>query len=1074
MDGGFIAVCRGTQVEFATGPCGICLYDHPSVLRRLLIPLPLVNGVRDSAPQAPLEAVVAETLLESAFRSGEEESISLELDRGTVVDRYTVLEPIGRGAMGAVYTAYDPRLDRRIALKLMLAKPGRADDVRVRLLREAQSLARLNHPNVVTVHDADAVGDLVFLAMELVEGTNLTNWLKLRQRTREEILEVFLAAGRGLAAAHDAGLVHRDFKPDNVLVGDDGRVRVVDFGIAREASGLVQERAEQTQAPGPTSGPSSEVVNVQTIDPDDAFIDTDEADIADRIRHQAERHRKQKNAAQAPEPNGKNPEPSMDISMYQHGTADTEPGPSRPTEPPPPPEEDFFDGPYNTRREDSLERSGTSLAAARLTQTGALVGTPAYMAPEQHMGLAVNAKSDQFGFCVALYEALYRSHPYVFTNIVELTLAVLTGKIQPAPPGTDVPPRLRAALVKGMSVSPDDRHPSMSALLELLSDDATKRRKRWIWTAGAGLLAATVLVAGGRELGASNSPCAGAARHLVDVWTAESSADLHERFAATGQPYAEQAWQNTATALDAYADNWVSMRTEACEATHVHAEQSAQLLDRRMACLDGRLSSLAATTELLREATPTIILRAVELADGLPPIHECADTNKLLQREAPPTGARKQILDKFERTLARIDALLTTGGFAEAGRLAAQLAADAEATDFHKVYVHARYASARSQIELAKYDDAETTLGEALALAERKSLDEHRAAILRELALVVGNYQKRFADGVIYVRQAQAVGDRVGIDVIEQADARKILGVVLYHLERHDEAIAEIEAAVQMLEGVGDRGALNRASVLNTLGALRDLSGDPERALEHYDKARELLEQRLGPDHPDFAKVLNNIAVIYKSQGKYQRAREYCERTLDIRRRSLGADHPDIASSLMNLGNVHFMLGDTEQAIAHHEAALAQFRRTFGEGSEEEAVALFNIGVTLQTSGKYERAIGYYQRAIPLFKDGDVEVASPLTGLGGCLVELGRYNEARTHLERALELRTQAESESLEMPELQFALARALLGDVNRSDGALRNRARNLALAASAGYREQGVTNMVTEITTWLEKHDLK
>ncbi len=1057
----------------------------------LLIPLPVVTGVRDSAPKGPENPVVAETLLESVFRSDEDESVSLELERGTVVDRYTVLEPIGRGAMGAVYTAYDPRLDRRIALKLMLAKPGRADDVRVRLLREAQALARLNHPNVVTVHDADAVGDLVFLAMELVEGTNLTKWLKLRPRTREEILEVFLAAGRGLAAAHDADLVHRDFKPDNVLVGDDGRVRVVDFGIAREAGGLVQEQAEQTRVPGSTSGPTSEVVNVQTIDPDDAFIDTDEADIVDRIKHQVETKNRDKAASRKldalgrrPGSGRKNKPPNELVSqlaqsspgqkdVYQQGTADTEPGPVKVPEPPPPPDDEYFEGPYNTRKEDSLERSGTSLAAAKLTQTGALVGTPAYMAPEQHMGLNINAKSDQFGFCVALYEALYGSHPYAFTNIVDLTLAVLTGKIQPAPPGSTVPPRLRAALVKGMSVSPDDRHPSMSHLLEVLGDDPTKRRKRWIWTAAAGFAAATVLVAGGRELGATNSQCADTDRHLVDIWTADTRTELRERFAATNQPYAEQAWKNSADTLDVYASNWVAMRTEACEATHIHGEQSDSLLDRRMACLDGKLRSLAATTELLREANPAVILRAVELVDSLPQLDECADTNKLYQRKAPPTGARKQVLDRLERTAARVVGLITAGSFAEAVQLARSLAADAKNADFPEVYANARFFLARAQIELAKYDDAESNLSHTLALAERGGFDELRASVLRELALVIGNYKKRYADGEIHVRHAQAVGDRVGIDAVEQAETRKILGVILYH-DRLDEAIVELEAAVEMLEEVGDRGALARASTLNTLGVFRDLAGDQTRALEHYQLARTLLEKRLGPDHPDVAKVLNNIAVIVKTQGDYQRAREYCERTLDIRRRSLGADHPDIATSLMNLGNVYVLLGDIEQALAHHEAALAQYRRTFGEGSEEEAVSLFNIGVSLQTSGKYERAISYYQRAVPLFKPGDIEVASPLTGIGGSLVELHRYDEALEHLERALELRTSADEESLELPEIRFALARALIGATKSPNRSLLERARNLAEAAQTGYREQNEENTVRQITKWLEEQDLK
>src|SRR4029078_6453524 len=160
------------------------------------------------------------------------------LARGASIGRYVVLGLVGRGGMGEVYAAYDPEVDRKVAVKLLRIKPGAGVSLtegRQRTMREAQAIARLSHPNVVVVYDVGTFEEKVFIAMEFVEGNTAGFWAQSQTRTWDETPQGDRAGGRGLAAAHEKGLVHRDFKPDNIMVSRDGQVRVMDFGLARQA-----------------------------------------------------------------------------------------------------------------------------------------------------------------------------------------------------------------------------------------------------------------------------------------------------------------------------------------------------------------------------------------------------------------------------------------------------------------------------------------------------------------------------------------------------------------------------------------------------------------------------------------------------------------------------------------------------------------------------------------------------------------------------------------------------------------------------------------------------------------------
>lgn len=313
---------------------------------------------------------------------------------GTKVGRFVVEGQLGAGGMGVVYAAHDRELDRRIALKVL--KGAVDEEQRLRLMREGQAMARVTHENVITVHEVGIEGSIVFLAQELLDGGSLREWLET-PHPQSEILAKFIAAGRGLAAAHRAGLVHRDFKPDNVLLGRDGRVRVSDFGLARS---LVSVDAIETVPGGSPIDPLAQTSKT-------------EVDLA-------------------------NPMMTM-------------------------------------------------------TRTGAVMGTPLYMSPEQHLGKSADARSDQFSFCVALYQALYGDVPFAGKTAPALADAVIEGRMQPPPKSASVPVRIRKILLRGLATNPADRYPTMDALIaDLTVVPGTRRRRVAVIATVLGLSAAGV------------------------------------------------------------------------------------------------------------------------------------------------------------------------------------------------------------------------------------------------------------------------------------------------------------------------------------------------------------------------------------------------------------------------------------------------------------------------------------------------------------------------------------------------------------------------------------------------------
>jgi tetratricopeptide (TPR) repeat protein/predicted Ser/Thr protein kinase len=853
------------------------------------------------------------------------------------IGRFTVLKRLGAGGMGVVYAAYDNELDRKIAIKLLRGIDETGSHI-ARLKREAQALAKLSHPNVVHVYEIGSFRKQVFVAMEFVEGVSLREWEPdPGSAAVDQILAKFIEAGRGLAAAHAAGLIHRDFKPDNTLVGNDGRVRVLDFGLAR---GLDED--------------------------EDA------------------------------------PAASLNQSV------------------------DLFDSTDSTLR-------------APLTRTGAILGTPAYMAPEQHMGKRADARCDQYAFCVALFEKLYGQRPFAANTLRQLVMRVLEGKIEePSESRHTVPQWLRRVLERGMAVMPEQRWPDMNSLLVAL---AGPRKRRW-WVLGVATVALVATVgttyALSRETGPG--PCEGGERELVGVWDDDIRAEVHDAFLATKAPYAENAWQGTAHHLDTYADAWVVMHREVCEASVVRQEESPELFGRKMVCLGQRLTELEQLTELLVDADADVVSLAVVAAGSLTRIDSCADERSLI------ADVDDERLDELERLLA----------------------------------------SANGRKALGKYDEGFEIAKQALALARQigTSHGEGRALLL------LGDLQtkrRKIPEAKLHLREALRRADVAGDDATRVEALTQLMRVsYLEHDPDGGEALAADARAA--LDRLGSAPLLEADFYLH-YGSLALARGDNENAGEYHRRALEIREAQLGADHPEVAISLTNISNALRAQGLHQQSEEMARKALAIFEAQLGADHPYTAASHNNIGNSlleqgrHIAWDDPERAKPYFEQAEEHYRkavaiREANFGSEHPSVALnlHNLGEAQRSLGHYADARKTLERSLEIKRQHMAEdhpsIVLTSTALGRVLLELGEGPAALALLEITAERRKQQESSPDAMGETAFALARVVH---MTADGPGRElavaRAIELGRQALAAYTEAGedFRGEREQVERWLE-----
>jgi tetratricopeptide (TPR) repeat protein/tRNA A-37 threonylcarbamoyl transferase component Bud32 len=885
-----------------------------------------------------------------------------ELARGTVVGRYVVLETLGRGGMGVVYAAFDPELDRKVALKLVggAVTDGNAGN---RLLREAQALAKLDHEHVVTVHDTGRWGEHVFIAMEYLDGGTLGQWMRTGGHGWKDTLGKLLRAGAGLAAAHEAGIVHRDFKPDNVLFGADGRVRVVDFGLAR-ALGHPSE-----------DGPSSSELG-KSLD-------------------------------------------SLDV---------------------------------------------------QLTATGARIGTPAYMSPEQHAGDVVDERSDQFSFCVTAYEAFYGQLPFAGVTLAAIASNVLEGLMR-EPPKSDVPPWVFALLVRGLQRDPQKRHPSMRALLEALAVDVDGRR-RARWRAAAIATAGVAAVGGVWAVGmVGERPCREGPSKLASVWNDDEREAGRAAFGNAGVVGADAAWAAAAASIDAYAAQWIDTYGAACRATRVDGDQSSELLDRRMACLDRRRAQLAGVAALFRDADAKVVERASLVLDELAPIEACSDTEALLSQMAPPDPAIAPRVEAVTTALDEVGTLRAAARFDRARATVEALTEEVEALDYPPVRTH--YLYVRSAVA-SDTGDVESAVGfayEAIEAAARSRHPTMAADSWISLVLLVGVMRRDFDTVRPILHAAQAAVIAAGSDTMRRARLLASWGTI--ELLREDYAAAESKLAESYdlfvsLEGPEDFDALE---VRQHLALVRHGQGRYDEAEALLTEVLAIVERLRGPEHPAVGEIVGNLARLYKVQGQLDRALPRYEQSLAILTKTVGPNHPVVATTHNSLANTLRILGRYDEAQAHLEKAATIELAQFGPESDAAAGNLHSRALLQEARDRPEEALALAERATAMWEralgEDHGRVAYALTTIGHLLVKLGRSRDAIATLERAVTIREAPDTApAAERASTHLALARALW-----DGGGDRTRARAQAERAVALFTDAKRDDDARAAAQWLADH---
>ncbi len=824
---------------------------------------------------------------------------------------------------------------------------------------------------------------------------------------------MFAAAGHGLAAAHAAGLTHRDFKPDNVMIRLDGRVVVLDFGLARGHAGPRES---------------------------------------------------------------------------------------------------------STHSEPDLGRAGPEFAHTLTdagSMPGSLLGTPHYMAPEQFRGELATASSDQFGFCVALWEAIYAERPFQASNLMELALVVSEGRLT-EPARNDVPTWLRRVLERGLAGGPNQRWPTMLALLAALRADPTRRRRTRLAGVTVGVLAIVgvvgALVGHERQQSEAITACEREGQVILADWNPDVEATLAAAFKSSGLGFADSAWQHTQPRMADYASEWSAIRTQVCREARVDHTRGESAHAEIAECLAERQANFKTLAEAWREASYATITNAPTAAARLQPLSTCVDGSWAATRMAPPEVAREQVAGLRGR-LERSAALQWIGAYPEAQRELELVEAEADELAWLPLSAEVQLRLSGVQSALGDYSLAE--------ISGRRALHDGLASgydflvLTAAVQLTICAWQQAKAEpALLWDELAAGMITRLELEsTVHAADRLNALGQTRLLQGQYAQALDLFRSGLAIYQTQLGPDHPHVATLLDSIGSVLDKLGDRQAALAHHQAALIISRASLGDDHPQVATSLNNIGSVQSNLEQYADGLVSYRQANAILVAAFGPEHPSIGTTLINAGTAELHLGRHEQAMATLQRGLGLIEKTLGPDHPNFALTLNNIGSVLADVGRSSEASEYYQRSVtaldhklgpdhpdlaaPLNNLGSTQLraaqpaaaltsyqralvirertfgpenpalAYSLTGVGRAQLELGRIAEARVALERALVLRERAGITGELLSLTQFALARTrwAIGD--------HEAARTLAIAARDGYRAMAKPEQpeLDEVETWLVEH---